>query len=166
MANRPRIVWKQIEGFPRYKISDRGDVVDTEKNRKLSKWTTNAGYEYVQLTKDGNHYTKYVHRLLAEAFIPNPNGYDTVDHLNGNNQDNSLSNLQWLSTIDNVLKAHADKGHNVNRWFSAFKDGEFVGRWTNQHEAARELGVKQGLISACLRGKQKTTGGYAFKYDD
>lgn len=90
-------VFKEIKDFESYKISNLGKVIN--KNGQELKHRTLAGRGYKQVTLwDGKrHHKKYIHRLLAEAFIPNPNKYRTVNHINGDKLDNTLSNLEWCS---------------------------------------------------------------------
>lgn len=160
------IIWRPIAGFPRYRVSDRGEVLDTHRNCKLKQSTLSTGYRVVHLFKDNKKHTNYVHRLVAQAFIPNPDGVKTVDHIDSDKANNTASNLQWLSRVDNINKAHIERGHNVNRWFTGFKDGEIIGRWQCQNEAAHELSLDQGPISSCLSGNKNSIHGYSFRYDD
>ena len=160
------IIWRPVVGFPRYRVSDRGEVLDTHKNRRLKQSTTPIGYRFVNLEKDGQRYMKKIHRLVAEAFIPNPNNLDTVDHINSNKTDNRASNLQWLSRVDNVLKSHDERGHNVERWFTGYYNGERIGRWFSQMDAAIELNLDHENVYKCLHDIVNSTHGFTFRYDD
>lgn len=109
-------VWKDIKDYEGlYQVSNLGnvrsldrEVKDTTKNRiqhikgKILKLTDNGkGYKLVFLNKDRNRENKYVHRLVAETFIPNPNNLKEVNHKNLNKNDNSVHNLEWITSIDN-----------------------------------------------------------------
>lgn len=89
--------WKDIVGFP-YQINRDGIVMNKRTNRILKCYIDNVGYYQVTLCKDGNPRKFRVHRLLAIAFIPNPNNYPIVDHIDINRQNNNLSNLRWVSS--------------------------------------------------------------------
>ena len=101
-------IWKDIKGFEGlYQISNLGRVKSlvkknhpTESIRKLSK--DKKGYLRVNLLKDGKNHTRKVHRLVAEAFIPNPKNKPSVDHINGIKDDNRVSNLRWFTYKEQV----------------------------------------------------------------
>lgn len=84
--------------------------------------TNNYGYLSIRLSKDGRTRTHFVHRLLAEAYIPNPNNLPQVNHINGNKLDNSLENLEWVSPSTNSVHAYRtglNKNKGVDHVFSA-----------------------------------------------
>ena len=103
--------WKIIEGFSKYEVSDTGIVRRVSNGKELafsySKRPTNI-YSRVTLFKDGVRYYKQVHRLVAEAFIPNPNKLPQVDHINNNGLDNRVTNLQWVTASENIVKSFKD----------------------------------------------------------
>ena len=105
-GNLDNMVFKKIEGYDDYLIRGNGDVYSLKgkKPRKLKLGNHYKGYLIVQLWKNGKRKDINVHRLVAQAFIPNPCGFDTVDHIDGNKKNNCISNLQWLSRGDNVRK--------------------------------------------------------------
>ena len=97
--------WKSIEGFPSYFISNQGNV---RKDDKILKPGINQnGYYRINLFRDGKCNTRLIHRLIAKAFIPNPNPdeFTQVNHINGIKTDNSISNLEWVSPKENVNHA-------------------------------------------------------------
>jgi hypothetical protein len=97
-------IWKDIKDFNGYQVSDLGRVRSFWNNaRRLKEIPTirkailkNRYYQIV-LKKDGNAHAKYVQRLVAEAFIPNPNNYPTVDHIDRNSENNKVKNLRWAT---------------------------------------------------------------------
>ncbi|MEO1186131.1 MAG: HNH endonuclease [Cyanobacteria bacterium J06636_27] len=84
-----------IKGTNRYEINREGQVFDFKNARFLMQNFT-GGYKAVSLCIDGKHVRHYIHRLLAKTFIPNPGSLDCVHHIDGNKQNNALSNLQWI----------------------------------------------------------------------
>lgn len=102
--------WKEIEGFNNYQISTIGRVRRTTWSRNspagkiLTPQINNCGYLVVSLVKDKKHYIKTIHRLVAQAFIDNPNNLSDVDHIDNDKLNNNVDNLQWLSHKDNMLK--------------------------------------------------------------
>lgn len=111
-------IWKDIEGYEGlYQVSNYGKVkilpkfrnngtngyVSKEKLMKQCKH--NLGYLFVVLSKNGKYKHFYVHRLLTQAFIPNPDNKPHVNHIDGNKQNNSIDNLEWCTAKENVIHA-------------------------------------------------------------
>ena len=90
-------VFKEIKDFESYKISNLGRVLNKDGIELKQKTKTNSGYLQIHLWDGTKHHHKYIHRLIAEAFLPNPNNYRTVNHKDGNKTNNTLDNLEWCS---------------------------------------------------------------------
>lgn len=185
--------WKDIDGFPGYQVSNSGYVRSYwEKRRCPNGYGTYRHYNdtphILPMSDDGNGYMKVfmrsentgksyckkVHKLVAEAFIPKPDGDDyTVDHIRSggeNKLDNSVDNLQWLSRRDNIQKAYRD-GMCDSRIASQNKSIIAIDLWTNEEQyfhsigdAAYELGIDRTSISHVLRGDYEKTSHYIFEY--
>ena len=139
---------KDIKGYEKeYAITSCGKVWSYKSNKFLSPGIT-EGYHQVGLMKNGKRKYFYIHRLVAEAYIPNPNGYDTVDHIDGDKAHNYPNNLQWLPNIDNVKKTQGQKVRCVetNEVFNSMTD------------AAKHYGVTKGAISAAIKKAGKSAG--------
>ncbi len=100
--------WRDIKGYEgKYQISDKGEVQYWDDNKKewitkaIKKTNKNNKYNRVNLTKSGDGKLKYVHRLVAEAFIDNPEKKETVDHINGKRTCNCAENLDWKTQKEN-----------------------------------------------------------------
>lgn len=93
-------VFKVIEEFQNYKISNLGNIVNNKGIKlNIGRRKSNSGYIQVRLYKNNKYYYRYLHKLIACAFLPNPHNYRTVNHINGNKTDNSITNLEWASDI-------------------------------------------------------------------
>jgi hypothetical protein len=93
--------WYSLKSFPNHKINMIGQVISNKTGKILSQSLSPKGYYQINIDKK----SRRVHRLLAETFIPNLMNYETVNHINGNKIDNSLTNLEWLSIADNIKHA-------------------------------------------------------------
>jgi hypothetical protein len=89
-------MWKDIEGFENYKINEDGEIVNKRTNHKLKHSINEKGYHKVCLQKDDKKYKTGVHRLVAKAFVSNPNNYREVNHIDENKNNNNYRNLEWL----------------------------------------------------------------------
>ena len=103
-----RVAISGFEGL--YEIDRNGQVYSIghsqyRKPRKLKAWSNGIGYLKVNLYKDGKQHKRYIHRLVAEAFIPNPTGKPNVNHLDCDLHNNAASNLEWCTQSENILYA-------------------------------------------------------------
>ena len=155
-------IWKDIEGYEGlYKVSNLGRVKSlnyrhTCKEEILSphKAGDTGKYLKVGLWKNGNYEQMLIHRLVAIAFIPNPKNKPEVDHIDGNKHNNRVSNLRWVTSIEN-------KNNGVSKKVLCVETGKV---YESTMEAERKTGTNNANISACCRGKLKTTGGYHWRY--
>ena len=127
-----------------YKIYDDGSILNCKKNTYM-KCTYNEGYIIVALGKNGK-YTQYrVHRLVASAYIPNPENKPYVDHINGMTVDNCVSNLRWATYCENARNSSTPKSNTSgakgirylkasNKWIAICK-GEYIGVFIKAEDA-------------------------------
>lgn len=117
--------WKWIDGFEgKYKIYTDGKVWSekTKKFRKFEILKVGTGYYQVGLWDKCKRKQKSVHRLIAKAFIPNPNNYKEVDHINGNSFDNRIENLRWANRFINMCnKKESLRKNNTTGYIGVYK---------------------------------------------
>ena len=146
---------KDFEEFEGYGITSCGRVWSFKTNKFLSPGKDNKGYLCVNLTNGKGHKkTVRIHRLVALAYILNPNNLETVDHIDENKEHNYINNLQWMTQGDNKSKS----------WSKVVYCVELDRTFKSVVEAARELGLDRSNISKVCNGKQNKTGGYHFKF--
>lgn len=168
-------VWKDIEGFEGlYQVSNMGRVRSLDRKDKngqfrngrvLADKHNNRGYHTVALHRDGNTKYRFVHRLVAETFIPNLDGLPEINHKDEDKTNNTVSNLEWCSRsynntygtrLERVAKAlecpiYAITSSGKRRYFDSV------------NEAARVLGLKRQGITNCLHGRRKHHRGFSFE---
>ena len=149
---------KDIKGYEGlYAITPEGEVWSYKKKMFLVPRANSKGYLRVQLFKDGQKKWYRVHRLVAEAYIPNPDNLPQVDHIDGNKMHNYLNNLQWITNRDNVRKGR-------NKPILQYDlDGNFIREWECAYDVGKEV---NGGINDCLKGRRKTSHGYIWKYKE
>lgn len=174
--------WRDIQGYEGlYQVSNHGRVKSLERDveipSKLGKLyirhqkekikaphRNNNGYIIYDLCKNNETKSFLIHQLVAQVFIPNPNGYDVVHHKDENLENNSVENLLWMN--DELHRALHDKKHEkpINQIDKV--TGEVIHQWNSVSEAARTLGIDQGNISKCCSDKYpyyKTYKNYIWK---
>ncbi len=92
--------WKKIEGYDNYKISNKGRVRNTTTRKFLEGGVNNCGYVKIGLTKDKKMRLHQLHRLVAQAFVENPEHKELVRHIDEDNLNNDFSNLYWVSFLE------------------------------------------------------------------
>ena len=183
-------VWKSIEGYEgKYEISSLGRVKSlTDKNGKkreliLKPRVSKNGYLYLNLWESSKGRAKKIHRLVAEAFLPNPENLPVVNHLNCVKTDNRVENLEWTTHSGNALHAsqngrlrdqtgeknhmfgrHGKDHHSSKTLIQKDLDGNIIRVWDNAVIAGETLGYYHGCLQACARGAKKTAYGYLWEY--
>ena len=134
----------------------------------------NKGYKTVVLRKNGVGKTYSLHRLLAEAFIPNPDNKPCVDHINTIITDNRIENLRWAThqensnnptTLENMRDSQINNPYKSLKVYQYNKDGSLFRVWKSVGECARN-GYNKGHVAACCRGEAKSHKGYIWKYEN
>lgn len=164
--------WKRIKDYPDYEISDDGIIISHKyKNPRIMKTRKDHdGYLLVGISKNNTTKTAKVHRLVAEAFIPNPNNLPVVRHLNDIPDDNRIDNLAWGTPKDNTADLikngnHCMKGPNKRRKVSFEKDG-MIFHFDSICEGCRQLNLNNSHASQVAHGIRNMTGGYIVRFED
>jgi len=160
-------MWKDVSGYEGlYEVSNLGRV--KSKRKIISSVDDGKGYPRLHLSKDGKAKSFRVHRLVAEAFIPNPDCFPIVNHKDGNKENNTVENLEWCTQLENVEHAYINgfSTRNVPRPVKSIDMHGNVQYFTSQCDAARKTGAAQQNISLCCLGKIKSAGGYVWQFTE
>ena len=145
----------QIKGYEGlYEIFPNGVIINSQTGWALQGNINSYGYRVVSLMKNGQKKDYKVHRLLAQAFIPNPNNYRCINHIDGNKQNNSLDNLEWCTHGQNTAHARTTLNLDFSRKpvVQTTLNGNFVAIWNSATIAAHFLHGSPTLIAACCKG--------------
>ncbi|MBP2652625.1 MAG: EnPhEFRM31 [Firmicutes bacterium] len=166
-------IWKDVEDYEGiYQVSNLGNVRSLNYRRKglisnVKQGIDHYGYPKIRLYKNGVRLEYKVHRLVAKAFLDNSMGLPEVNHKDYNRKNNNISNLEWVSKLDNII--HQSKRGLFGRQATTrriiaipINGGETL-LFNSVKEASQGIGVAQCCISYCLSGKQKFTRGYIVK---
>lgn len=149
---------KDIENYEGlYAVTPEGDVWSYKSKKFLKPQADKDGYLRICLYKDGQKKTCRIHRLVAGAYLPNPEGLPQVDHIDNIKTHNYLNNLQWITNRDNSRKA------NNKPILQYDLNGNFIREWNCATDVGKEA---QANINHCLAGRQKTAYGYIWKYKE
>lgn len=180
-------IWKDIKDFEGiYQISNIGRIKrlsnyivrnngrkQSWKEKILNPTKDSGGYYTIRSCtknniKEGKRITLRIHRLVAEAFICNPNGYNYVNHIDGNKLNNNVENLEWCTNEYNIKQAWKDglcdkMKKKINQYDL---DGNFIRSYESAREAERIGKFRNQNIANCCKGKQKTHYGFIWRYAD
>jgi hypothetical protein len=182
--------WKEINGFEgKYWISNLGRVRGIKSTLKLKPKDT--GYTQVNLYKSSKYITKLIHRLVAEAFIPNPDNLPQIDHIDGNRENNCVTNLRWCTPSENNRnpvtthrkrvvnmgsnnpmygKPSSMRGVTKSNHFNSKKvircsiSGDSLEEYGSLIEAGEAVNASPSTISNCIAGRLKSCKGYLWRW--
>ena len=166
--------WRHVPFFEnKYMVSNKGKIVSLNFKmsgikKEMSPWL-HHGYKLVTLCMNGKTKQVPIHRLVAEAFIPNPNNYPIVNHKDENKLNNCADNLEWCTNEYNITygtanQRRAEKGKVPILQMTV--DSVFVRRFDSAKEAGKLLGIGHSSITAVCKGRQKTAYGFKWRYED
>lgn len=191
-------IWKPIKGYEgQYEVSSFGRVKSLSRKvpgrngglkpirERILKSCIIRGYENVILCQNGkNHKHGLVHRLVAQAFIPNEDNKPNIDHIDCNTLNNKVENLRWCTQKENCNNpitrerdSSAKKGkgnpyygkrneeiHNARKVACFTKGGKFINTYPSVAEASRQTGIRASNISACANEYHKSAGNFIWRY--
>ena len=164
-------IWRDIKDYEGYyQVSNRGIVKSLERMKRnnggyqkipekiLKVYDNGKGYLRVQLCKDGKVKNCRINRLVAQAFLPNPNNLPEVNHIDQDKTNNCVENLEWCTTQYNVEYSQAKAVIGIN------KISGLILEFPSLMEAERQTGISNKHICDCLKGRCKSAGGYYWIY--
>lgn len=159
--------WKNVKGYEGlYLVSDLGRLKSLRKNKIMKPEKTLSGYLRLSLTRNGRSKQKYIHQIVASAFIENVDSKDQVNHKNEIKSDNRVCNLEWCTPSENVNYGTRNirvSNKNSIPIYVIFKDGK-IKLFNSIIEASRSLNCSRTHIIDVLKGRNKTHYGMRFKY--
>lgn len=182
-------IWKDIPGYEgKYQISNLGNVLSLHFKRSstnsqlLKPRIDHNGYSRVYLRKPGERKVFFIHRLVAIAFIPNPQNKPFVNHINSNRSDNRAENLEWCTQQENIKHGYLYgnvkpptfiKGRTGAKCPTSkpvlqisLSDNSVIQEFPGMNEAHRITGFYTSGICECCKGKIKSYKGYIWRYKD
>lgn len=136
----------------------------TIKNERILKPNIVKGYNQITLQKNGQKKYYKIHRLVAETFINNPKNLPEVNHIDGNKQNNTVDNLEWVTTSENQLHSCYKLHNKIRKVFQYTLDNKLIQIWDSAKIASKELKIPCQNISACCRNELQTAGKYKWSY--
>lgn len=190
-------IWKPVplkDYSDLYQVSNLGKVKSLNEGIGKSKKEQNSnhllnlsnhswGYDYVTFSKNNVRKNMFVHRLVALAFIPNPQNYPVINHKDGNKKNNCVDNLEWCTQKENMQHASKmgllNKNHKLPKkriksvCFKKAKpvyqfsmDGKLINIWRSGMEASKELSIPNNKIYMCCNGKISYSNGFIWSYSN
>jgi hypothetical protein len=157
--------WRDIKGYEGlYQISNKGRVRSA--NGLLHLNTNTYGYKHISLCKGNVRKTVVVHKLVAETFINNPHNKPQINHIDGNKENNTAANLEWVTQGENNRHAIKTSLRKAKKILLVNSEGNTIKLFNNRMEINAYLGrnVCQDLITRCCNGQRKTAYGYVWRY--
>lgn len=178
-------IWKDIEGYEGfYQVSNIGRVRSLDrfvngnhitcdyqfmKGKILKLRKNRSGYWIVMLRKNSSYKGMLVHRLVAQAFIPNPDNLPFINHKDENPANPIVTNLEWCTPKYNINYGHCVEKGTLSKYRKVIQfdmNMNEIKRWDSLKEASAFINRAQQNISRCCRGKCDSCGGFKWKYDD
>lgn len=146
--------WRAITGYEHYEISSEGGLVRNKEGKILKTHKNHNGYLQVVLHDNGKKQCFRIHRLVADAFIPNPNGYETINHIDHNKLNNDVNNLEWMPRGNNAKDGNEKKVYcyELDQTFDSIR------------KAGIATGIAESSIGLCCQGRYETAGNMHWEY--
>ncbi len=161
-------IWKDVKGYEGYyRVSNKGNVRGYRHGDRLLKPLTDGhGYSFICLCVNGVKKNRKIHRMVAEAFIPNPDNLPCINHKDENKANNHVDNVEWCTYSYNNLYGTRPLIQSERRGTKVIqktKEGKVVRVWRSQLLAGKTLGICDASISRCRRGVQPSAGGFIWE---
>lgn len=155
---------KILEEFPNYKLFEDGTLINISTGKIKEPCKTDTGYMVYNLWKENKSKMRKQHILLAKYFIPNPNNYNCINHINGNKTDNTLNNLEWTTRSKNNKHAYDTglKKPNYKKVNQYDLNMNFIRQFNSIKEANEFVGG--GRVCECCKKTHLTCKGYYWRY--
>lgn len=150
-----------------YEVSNLGRVKNVETGRILKPFKTTTGYLKVDLCKNGIRRSATIHRLVAYAFLPNPQNLPCVNHKDEDKTNNAVDNLEWCDHQYNNNYGTRNERISESQYKPVLqfdKNGNFIREWPGVIKVEEETGMNHSHISGCCLGKRKSAGGFIWKF--
>lgn len=175
-----------VYDYPNYLVDKAGRIYSIKSKKFIKPSITKYGYMSVELFNKNGSKRFLVHRLVAQAFIPNPNNYPQVNHIDENQSNNAVTNLEWCTAKYNMNYGNGAKTRHLKIDYTKpiFKEiarkngkkvsipvlqidktGNVINRFNSIKDAERNLGITNSHICECCKGKRKTSNGFVWKYE-
>ena len=163
--------WKKIKGYSKYEVSNTGKVRNIYNKKLKAIRKTKTGYCITDLKENNKKTTKYIHRLVGEAFITNPNNYPCINHKDENKENNHVENLEWCTIAYNNL--YGTKNERMKKTQEKrigkrvakidLKTNEIIEVFDSLTKAAESIGVRKQALTWALSSKKHTSGGFRWE---
>ena len=175
-----------VKGYPNYLIYEDGRVWSNKTHKFLKPARMTTGYETVELFNKSGSKRFSIHRLVAIAFLPNPNNYPQVNHKDEIKHHNNVENLEWCTAKYNihynggVAKRRSSRSYpkeqfrelalkaSRTKWKTTYQydlENNLIAVFKNAQEASRQTGITHSSICRCCSGERKTAGKFIWKYE-
>lgn len=161
-----KLEWRTVVEYDRYEVNELGQIRHKDRKKILTPRANRSGYMYVNFNIGGHRTNFAVHRIVANAFIPNPNNYPEVNHKNLDKADNRVENLEWVNSTENKIHSYNSEirksnGKEVEQYDL---NNNYIKTFPSASAAAKYMGCSIGAISNCCNGRTKTSQGYLWRF--
>lgn len=158
-------MWMTVKDFPNYSVNNFGQIRNEKTGNLMKPHVTKDGYLRIKLTSTGSKMLS-VHRVVAEAFLPNPDSKPMINHINGIKTDNRVENLEWCTNSENQIHGRRVLGHQPGFASKRVVCVETGKKYETLMDAAYDCGTDVSSIAKCAKHKRKTAAGYHWEYEE